>query len=322
MTPIKKSAKSLSLTSSIIALSISCQYVQAAWDGNGFIAEKIKQRIEQRITMQHVQQSTRRIDFDGMQRTYQIYEPASSSTIHNLPVVIALHGGGGNASQMMKRWQTMAEQQDFILIAPQGIGANARMGTWNAQGCCGEAMKKKVNDLEFVQQILKDVSRNTPIDHNKIYMVGFSNGGMLAHQLAISMGSQLAAVAVVSGALFGNETAAKSPVPILMIHGEQDSVVPFHGGMSPTHFVARAQKQSFQSVTYAMNYWKTNNQCQGNMLVQKTAMLRIEKGLNCKADVVLYDVTQGQHVWPTVDHHDEGFDATQVIWSFFRQYAR
>lgn len=107
-----------------------------------------------------------------------------------------------------------------------------------------------------------------------------------------------------------------------MIHGEKDSVVPFQGGISPTRFVAKAQQQPFQSVAYAMNYWKTVNQCQTKGFIEQTAHFRIEKNLNCKADVVLYDIDQGQHVWPTADQADEGFDATQVVWNFFKQHAR
>ena len=319
MTTMKKMGKPLWRISALIGLSLSSQYLQAAWFGNGPLAQKIEQRVEQRRATQNMQQSSRQINVDGHSRSYQIYVPSARQ--NPLPVVIALHGGGGNANQMMKRWQATAQQQQFILIAPQGVGANTRMGTWNALGCCGEAMQQKVDDFKFIQEILNDVSQTTSVDHRRIYVVGFSNGGMLTHQLAIRMGNQLTAVAVVSGALFGNETVAKSPVPILMIHGEKDSVVPFHGGMSPTRFVAKAQHQPFQSVAYAVNYWKGLNQCQGSAFIEKTAYATIEKNLNCKADVLLYDVTQGQHAWPSADRADEGFDATQVIWDFFKQHA-
>ncbi|WP_151981239.1 alpha/beta hydrolase family esterase [Acinetobacter guerrae] len=303
----------------VIALIVHTHSAQAAWLAEKPLAEKIKQKIEQRTT-ENISLSSQYLQVDGMQRSYQLYIPSSARQSAR-PVVIALHGGGGNANQMLKRWQAIAQQQNFILVAPQGIGANSKMGTWNAYGCCGQAMQKQVNDIQFIQAVLKDASQHALLDSHRIYVVGFSNGGMLTHQLAIHMGRQLAAVAIVSGALFGDEATAKDAVPILIIHGEKDSVVPFQGGISPTRFVAKAQQQPFQSVAYAMHYWKTVNQCQTKAFIEQTAHFNIEKNLGCQADVVLYDVDQGQHVWPTADQADEGFDATQVIWSFFKQHA-
>lgn len=320
MAYLRKISKRWCAIFGVIALIMHTHSAQAAWLAERPLAQKIKQKFEQRIT-ENNSLSSRYLQVDAMQRSYQLYIPPSARQSAR-PVVIALHGGGGNANQMLKRWQAIAQQQNFILVAPQGIGANSKMGTWNAYGCCGQAVQKQVNDIKFIQAVLTDASQHALLDPHRIYVVGFSNGGMLTHQLAIHMGRQLAAVAIVSGALFGDEAIAKDAVPILMIHGEKDSVVPFQGGISPTRFVAKAQQHQFQSVAYAMNYWKTVNQCHTKGFIEQTVHFRIEKNLNCKADVVLYDIDQGQHVWPTADQADEGFDATQVVWNFFKQHAR
>ncbi|WP_228198625.1 CE1 family esterase [Acinetobacter baylyi] len=312
----KQLLNSCLLSTCLMATIFAMTQTQAGW-----FRDRLEKRMEQRQSPSQASHSAditeQQIMVDGIERNYQVYNPFPKRK--DLPVVIALHGGGGNATQMMKRWQDEAKQQGFIVVAPQGVGRSERVGTWNAIGCCGEAVQQQVNDVKFIQMMLTKLKNQVSIDSKKVYAVGFSNGGMLTHQLAIQMGNQLAGVAVVSGALFGNEPQTRTAVPIMIIHGLKDDVVAFDGGMSPTQFVAKAQRQPSKPTPYSVDYWLRANQCQSSITRPSQDNIIVQSGQHCKADVMFYKLVNGQHKWPTLDSSDEKLDATRTIWNFFNQ---
>lgn len=270
--------------------------------------------------------TTQALQAGGLEREYLLLDGRRGQG--PAPLVIVLHGGGGSPRTIMPRWEAQARTRGLVIAAPKGIGRNGRSGTWNAGGCCGEAQARGVDDVGFIAAVIDDVAKRTAIDPRRIYVTGFSNGGMLTHRVAAALGNRIAAAAVVSGALFGNEAVPRAPVPMLIMHGEQDPVVGFDGGVSSTRFVARAQALPFQPVRYAVDFWRKANGCTQPAAITRRAGLSIEKS-TCKgnADVVLYDLKQGGHSWPGSNFaHDAGsadpIDATGVIWDFFRAHTR
>lgn len=271
------------------------------------------------------------VQVGGLARSYTLLSPPQRD--HPAPLVIVLHGGGGSPESMIPRWSEQARRSGFIVAAPKGLGRNDRMGTWNASGCCGEAAARGVDDVAFIAAVIDDVSRRQSVDPRKIYVTGFSNGGMLTHRVAIALGDKIAAAAVVSGALFGNETAPRTPVPMLIMHGEQDPVVAFGGGMSPRRFVAQTQNLPFLPVNASVDFWRRANGCSRAPITLSRPSARIETSVGCRsdADVVFYDLPEGGHDWPGAqggraqDRRDEGppdLDATAIIWDFFQRHPR
>ncbi|MCI0997831.1 extracellular catalytic domain type 1 short-chain-length polyhydroxyalkanoate depolymerase [Pseudomonas corrugata] len=271
----------------------------------------------------------------GLDRSYLLLDEHRGNG--PAPLVIVLHGGGGSPETMIPRWEQQAQTAGLVVAAPKGIGRNDRMGTWNASGCCGEAVSKGVDDVGFVAAVIDDVSKQMQIDRRRIYVAGFSNGGMLTHRVAIALGDRIAAAAVVSGALFGNESTARTPVPMLVIHGEQDPVVGFNGGMSQTGFVAKGQTIPFEPVRYAVNFWRRANGCKDNPSVTQRPGVKMESSVSChgNADIVFYDLPNGGHSWPGSSSgkglgrsgSDSGasaapIDATSTIWEFFEAHTR
>ncbi|WP_430912518.1 alpha/beta hydrolase family esterase [Methylobacterium sp. sgz302541] len=265
----------------------------------------------------------------GLERSYLLLDHRRGTG--PAPLVIVLHGGGGSPETMIPRWEARARASGLVVAAPKGIGRNDRMGTWNAGGCCGEAVARGVDDVGFVAAVIDDVARQVPIDGRRVYVAGFSNGGMLTHRVAIALGDRIAAAAVVSGALFGNEPAPRAPVPMLIMHGEQDPVVGFEGGMSGTGFVARAQTLRFEPVRHAVDFWRAANGCARPASVTRQPGLTTETGTGCRgnADVVFLDLPQGGHGWPGSGGRLAGgaagtapIDATDTIWTFFKAHAR
>ncbi|MHA3103666.1 hypothetical protein [Acinetobacter sp. ANC 3791] len=150
-------------------------------------------------------------------------------------------------------------------------------------------------------------------------MVGFSNGGMLTYQLIAQQRAPFAAAAVVSAAMFAQQPQPKTPLPLLIVHGMQDQVVPMIGGMSQVRFVARAQTQAFLPLNQTIDIWKKTNQCQAKDLKSNTVAFEFWQYHACKADLQVYLLKSKGHTWSTVEDAD-GIDTTQVIWDFLKQH--
>ena len=95
--------------------------------------------------------------------------------------------------------------------------------SWNAGGCCGGA---RADDLTYLEQVVSDVRTRLPI--TQAYVVGFSNGGMMALK-AVCDSSTFTAAASVSGPLL---VPCHKKVRALHLQGTQDHSVPLLGGYS------------------------------------------------------------------------------------------
>lgn len=274
--------------------------------------------------------AARSVRVGGVDRQYLLDAPAEAAK--PVALVIALHGGGGNARTMTPRWLDTARREGFAVAFPSGLGRTANMGTWNAGGCCGFAMTSGADDIAFISAMIDDIARDHRIDPARVYVTGLSNGGMMTYRIGAALAPRVAAIAVVSGAMFGGETPPATPVPVLIMHGEQDDIVPFKGGTSPMALVARSQSLPFREVAYAVDFWRRADGCGDKPVITPKGDVTIETYAGCAKDseVVFYRLKSAGHTWPgpapTVGgleraRYDQ-VDATEVIWRFFSRHAR
>jgi len=108
-------------------------------------------------------------------RTYLVHVPPRVSEGRPLPVVLAFHGGGGNAAgfKAYAGLDALADREGFVVVYPDGSGRlGRRLLTWNAGGCCGYAAAQNVDDVGFALAVLRDVARNVSIDPARVYSTG------------------------------------------------------------------------------------------------------------------------------------------------------
>src|SRR5262245_17279119 len=86
----------------------------------------------------------RTLTVGGRERDYIVHVPAGLEGKKAAPVVLALHGGLSNASQMMHfcGLNEKADQAGFIAVYPNGTGLTENALTWNAGNCCGYAQRQ------------------------------------------------------------------------------------------------------------------------------------------------------------------------------------
>ena len=122
---------------------------------------------------------------DGRNRTYITHVPGIAGR-RALPVMIAFHGGGGEAEgfKAYAGLDAVADREGFIVVYPNGTGVlPRRLLTWNAGECCGYAMNQRVDDAGFAIAVLDDLARRTAIDTRRVYATGHSNGAMMSYRL-------------------------------------------------------------------------------------------------------------------------------------------
>ena len=151
-----------------------------------------------------------------------------------LPLLLYLHGLGGSGSEALTNpeLRALAERHRMVLVAPDGNLDREGRRFWNAGGACCNFDGKAVNDVARLEALLYHWTQRPEIDPARVYVVGFSNGGFMAHRLACFMDDRLAAVVSIGGAGRAPEEACApvSTIAVLEIHGDADPIVRYGGG--------------------------------------------------------------------------------------------
>jgi polyhydroxybutyrate depolymerase len=151
-----------------------------------------------------------------------------------LPLLLYLHGLGGSGSEALASpdIRALAQRHRMVLVAPDGNLDREGRRFWNAGGACCNFDGKAVNDVARLEALLFHWTQRPEIDPARVYVVGFSNGGFMAHRLACYMDDRLAAVVSIGGAGRAREEACAtvSTIAVLEIHGDADPIVRYGGG--------------------------------------------------------------------------------------------
>jgi polyhydroxybutyrate depolymerase len=275
----------------------------------------------------------------GHQRAYRVHLPPAYGGDTPLPLVVVVHGAFDTARGIEKisGFSRLADRENFIVLYPEGIGIFGLLQHWNAGHCCGKAADDGIDDVGYLAAAIEEVAARLAVDRRRIYMVGFSNGGMMTHRFAAERTDLLAAAAPMAASIGGRATQAgpewsipppKRPLPILILHGLDDDDVRFEGGPS----LHRGGERRYYSVERSLDFWAAANKCTGAPAESQTRGGAIQTRLweACAEGAVTALTTIGGwgHIWPgpyfTADlpaHHPlVGYDAAGVVWDFFKRF--
>ena len=150
------------------------------------------------------------------------------------PLLLFLHGLGGSGAEAVANpvLRALAERGGMVLVAPDGALDRQGRRFWNAGPACCNFDGKAVNDVARLEALINQWLERPEIDPARVYVVGFSNGGFMAHRLACFMDDRLAAVVSISGAGRAREEACSpvSPIAVVEVHGDADPIVRYEGG--------------------------------------------------------------------------------------------
>jgi polyhydroxybutyrate depolymerase len=243
----------------------------------------------------------------GRRRSYIVHVPPGATSTP-LPVVVAFHGGGGNAAgfQRYAELDRVADRERFLVVYPNGTGVwRDRLLTWNAgDGCCGFALTNAINDVGFASTVISDLEGRIGIDRQRVYATGHSNGAIFAHRLAAERSGIFAAVVAVAGALDLKSFVPTRSVPVMQIHSVHDRRALYTGGLGPP-FPGTNIRVQHQSVEEGLNRWISANACSPRADTAavksdfgQTATLLVWRGCRDGAEVAHWKLTGSGHGWP------------------------
>ena len=170
-------------------------------------------------------------EFGGYNRTYRIFVPDKLSNAKGVPLLLFLHGGGGTSVSSSAMGMTkIASREGFIVAYPEGWNKH-----WN-DGRNSEVFAeqdKKIDDVKFLTALVKSLTKKYPVDQDKVFIAGVSNGGFMSQRMAMEKPELFAGVGIIiasMGRAIKKDFSPSEPVSILFINGTEDKMVPYDGG--------------------------------------------------------------------------------------------
>jgi predicted esterase len=164
---------------------------------------------------------------------YRVYVPRGYAASTATPLVIALHGLGGNEDGFFDNYQQLspklAEQHGFLLAAPLGFRRDGFYGS-TIMGAGDAASRRRTEYSEKdVLEVLRLMKAAYNVDESRIYLIGHSMGAIGTWALAAKHPQIWAALAAFSGT--GSPTLAENMkhIPQFVVHGDADNTVNVSG---------------------------------------------------------------------------------------------
>jgi polyhydroxybutyrate depolymerase len=285
-------------------------------------------------------------------RSYDVHVPRSYDGSAPVPVILALHGGGGgrdDAKQLTcpdgdlassECLTPLADSRGFAVVTPDGTGPLAtakRLRTWNAGGgsggwqcVSGAACTDGVDEAAYFSALLADLSKLVRVDRGRVFATGHSNGAAMAERLACELPGGVAGVASIAGGnQYSTTLPCTAPTPVLEIHGTDDPCWSWAGGPASC---ADKNPGSKISVPATLEGWASRNGCASiptaipvpDVADDGTTTTRYDYDCPQGRELVLYEVAGGGHTWPggspasaNAGLVSKDFSANHVILDFF-----
>lgn len=241
----------------------------------------------------HTKAQSGTITVNGTKRSYINYVPKNLGD--NRPLLISCHGMNQDANYQkgMLSIEKVADTAKFVTVFPEGIDKS-----WDISGD---------RDINFMKALINEMVSKYKIDRNRVYLSGFSMGGMFTYHAMNKIPDLIAAFAPISGYPMGGTTANSKvrPIPIIHTHGTSDDVVNFSG------------------VQGALNAWIKHNGCPTTAKVTNRyrnashITRRVWGPGNDGVEVVLMEMAGKGH-WIS---NDNGVLTGDEIWRFCKHYS-
>jgi len=260
------------------------------------------------------------ITVDDIERLYILTAPVVTSNTEEAtntdayPVVFVMHGLGGAAEDLFsERLEELALEETLLVVYPQALPFSDEFGAmW------------QVDDIAYFEAILDDLRANFLVDESRIYMFGYSGGGVISQYVGAVLSDTFAAVGSIAGIMPNIEWTdvgglvaeiatitnlrvperPSRPMPIFFIHGTNDLIVPYEGARR------------------SLDLWSEWNNCGEPEQEPFEESLRLAYFSECDEGVemafISFDSEEDSHL---IDLEDLGIDTIELVWEFLSQFT-
>lgn len=261
------------------------------------------------------------INVNGRTRQYRLFIPNTYDADKTYSLIIGIHGLGSdpvNFSGGMSDFESIADTANIIMAYPQGLPFPIMGNAWNAgAGTLGVRPNTGIDDVGFINAVTDFLQASYPINKNKTYIYGFSNGGFMTHRMACESNSRYAAFSSIAGTI-GTYLPKCKPgrfIPILHFHGTTDINVGYYINLFGLN------------VEDLMKEWSGLNQCstappiKTNIPDIKSDGYTVEHYAYqaCKAPLELFKINNALHV--LLNKADNDISYSEEIWKFFNRFT-
>ncbi len=149
----------------------------------------------------------------GKELTYSLHVPDSAGEGRPLPMIVILHGMGGSGDTTLQSWRKRLGDE-FIILCP-----SYPMGAWWT-----------LSAEELVLQLIRETKMRVPVDPNRIFLAGLSNGALGTYIIGAFYADYFAGVVPIAGAIsephYLHFLINLTNTPVYSIQGQYDPIFP------------------------------------------------------------------------------------------------
>ena len=270
------------------------------------------------------------IEHGGLERSFLIYVPKNIK--ENAPLVVAIHGYTSSAKTLMgySGINQVADKEGFLVAYPQGTKDSRDNNFFNV----GYEFHSdsKVNDVNFIREIVLNLTKDYQLNSKRVFATGMSNGGDMSYLLACTSSDLFTAVAPVAGVMMKDTLESCNPekkIPIFEIHGTKDSISKFEGDMNNEDkwgaYYDLPSTIEFWVNKHALNEKETIQLENKNTEDGTTITFERYWSDESQREVWFYIVNDGNHTWPGMTGlfsrtANQDINSAEEIWKFFSKF--
>ncbi len=160
---------------------------------------------------------------EDQRSAYSLYVPENYTPHTEWPLIVCLHSGYSREDDYMLTWLRAAKSKGYMLLAPKSVRE-----TWSAIRLPGTP-PNPVLDRRSIRAMLEEVWDTYAVDRERVYLTGFSDGGIFTYVLGLAYADIFAGIAPVAGRIHPAinhllKRGQGKDLPIFIVHGEQDPI--------------------------------------------------------------------------------------------------
>jgi polyhydroxybutyrate depolymerase len=254
---------------------------------------------------------------DGLERVFLLYVPQSYAD--GMPMMMALHGGGGRAKQMFDQHplEALADELGYVMVAPQGAPKDGQPNSfdWNAQAILA-SLDEGVDDIGYLERVMMGVSDALGVDPSRRFVAGFSGGASMAVRFAAKKSEIVTAIGTFAGKVGLSEAGAPfvfSPAPSTPL-----SVQMTYGTLDPNYAGELKGGVQATSAQAGIDWWTESLSCDAAPATETRGALTFDTYAGCAGGSIVRLVTVAgmAHTWPEKGGSFD-LDGSRLLLDFF-----